>query len=78
MLGLRVAWANRVLKDLFNKDFTLTMLRHIYITRRDLKLEEKSGTEREKIAKMMGHSVEQQGRYLWHRMHRDGDVSEDD
>jgi len=72
------AWANRVLKDLFNKDFTLTMLRHIYITRRDLKLEEKSGTEREKIAKMMGHSVEQQGRYLWHRMHKDGDVSEDD
>ena len=45
---------------------TLTMLRHIYICRRDLMLEEKSGLEREQIAKVMGHSVAQQQKYLWH------------
>ena len=60
------SWANKTLKSIFNEDFSLTMLRHIYISRRDLKLEEQSGTERNKIAKQMGHSVEQQGRYLWH------------
>ena len=72
------SWANKTLKKLFNEDFTLTMLRHIYITRRDLKLEEMSGTERNKIAKIMGHRTEQQQRYLWHRLHIDGDISEDD
>lgn len=65
------AWANRTLKSLFNKDrMTLSTLRHIYITRRDLKLEEKSGLEQDKIAKMMGHSVEQQKRYMWHAWDR--------
>jgi len=60
-------WANRVLKKLFNKkNFTLSMLRHIYISRRDLKLEEKSGLEQEQIAKLMGHSIGQQRKYLWH------------
>jgi hypothetical protein len=59
-------WANRVLKNLFNKDFSLKLLRNIYITRRDLKLEEKSGLERNKIAKIMGHSVSTQQNYLWH------------
>ena len=59
-------WANRVLKKLFNKDFSLKLLRNIYITRRDLKLEEKSGLERNKIAKIMGHSVSTQQNYLWH------------
>ena len=60
-------WANRTLKKIFNKDnFSLTTLRHVYITRRDLKLEEKSGLERNKIAKVMGHSVGTQQNYLWH------------
>ena len=60
-------WANRTLKKIFDKDnFSLTTLRHIYITRRDLKLEEKSGLERNKIAKVMGHSVGTQQNYLWH------------
>ena len=60
-------WANRTLKKIFKKDnFSLTTLRHIYITRRDLKLEEKSGLERDKIAKVMGHSVGTQQNYLWH------------
>tara|TARA_Y100000389_G_scaffold205145_2_gene264101 strand:+ start:29738 stop:31051 length:1314 start_codon:yes stop_codon:yes gene_type:complete len=57
------AWANRTLKNIFNKDFTLTMLRHIYISRRDLKLETLPGTERKIIADIMGHSLERQGMY---------------
>ena len=61
-----VKWANRTLKKLFNGNISLTTLRHIYISRRDLKLESKSGTERKKIAKIMGHSLEQQQKYLWH------------
>ncbi|GIS52796.1 MAG: hypothetical protein Ct9H90mP28_5120 [Paracoccaceae bacterium] len=72
------SWANKTLKKLFNEEFTLTMLRHIYITRRDLKLEQMSGTERDKIAKIMGHGVAQQQRYMWHRAHIDGDITEDD
>lgn len=60
-------WANRTLKSLFDKkNISLSTLRHIYITRRDLKLEEKSGLERNKIAHMMGHSVGTQQNYLWH------------
>ena len=60
-------WANRLLKNIFKKEnISLTTLRHIYITRRDLKLEEKSGLERNKIAKVMGHSVSTQQNYLWH------------
>ena len=59
-------WANRTLKSLFANNINLTTLRHIYISRRDLKLENKSGLERKEIAKIMGHSLEQQQRYLWH------------
>ena len=60
-------WANRTLKKkLDNDDFSLKMLRNVYVTRRDLKLEEKSGLERAQIAKIMGHSVGTQQNYLWH------------
>lgn len=60
-------WANRTLKSLFDKkNISLSTLRHIYITRRDLKLEERSGLERNKIAQIMGHSVGTQQNYLWH------------
>lgn len=60
-------WANRKLKSIFGKkNFSISMLRHIYISRRDLKLEEKSGLEQEQIAQLMGHSIEQQRKYLWH------------
>jgi hypothetical protein len=31
-----------------------------------LKLEEKSGAERKEIANIMGHSLAQQQKYLWH------------
>ena len=60
-------WANRTLKKIFGKkNISLSTLRHIYITRRDLKLEEKSGLERKEIADVMGHSVATQQNYLWH------------
>jgi hypothetical protein len=59
------SWANYVLKQIFNDAFHLTMLRHIYISRRDLKLEEQSGLQKDKIAALMGHSVQQQDKYTW-------------
>lgn len=59
-------WANTVLKRLFSNDaISLTTLRHIYISRKDLNLSDMTGTEREKIAKQMGHSVSTQNKYLW-------------
>jgi len=59
-------WANSVLKKLLNKDFTLTLFRHIYISRKDLDLRRKSGEEQEKIARRMCHSISsQQGSYHW-------------
>lgn len=60
------SWANGVLKGLFNEDMSLTMLRHIYISRPDLNLREKSGTERDVLARKMGHSVRRQDMYSWH------------
>ena len=42
------------------------MLRHIYVSREDLALESKSGLEANEIAKLMGHSVDQQRKYMWH------------
>ena len=54
-------WVNRTLKKILDKHtFCLTMLRHIYISRRDLKLEEKSPQEQLEIARIMGHSIEEQ------------------
>lgn len=67
-------WANRSLRGLFNNNMNLTTLRHIYISRRDLKLESKSGLERKEIAKIMGHSLEQQQRYLWHSWLEDNKI----
>jgi integrase len=60
-------WANRTLKKILNNSkFTLTMFRHIYISRDDLHLETLSGLQQDEIAKLMGHSIEQQRKYLWH------------
>ena len=60
-------WANRKLKAVIGKpNFSLTTLRHIYITRDDLKLERQSGTDRNEIAQIMGHSIATQQTYLWH------------
>lgn len=59
-------WINRTLKDIFNNSMSLTTLRHIYISRRDLLLEQQSGTKRKEISEIMGHSLNQQQKYLWH------------
>ena len=59
-------WANNLLRKVTKNDhITLTTLRHIYISRPDLALNEKTGLERDQIAKLMGHSVEQQALYRW-------------
>ena len=67
-------WCNRTLEKIFNKPITLTDLRHIFISRRDLKLEEQSGEDRKKISQIMGHSLEQQQRYLWHSFLKDNQL----
>jgi hypothetical protein len=60
-------WANRIIKRILDNDsFSLSMFRHIYISRRDINIEEKSGLEQQQIATIMGHSIEQQRKYLWH------------
>ena len=60
------SFANRLLKKtLNNQNFSLCMFRHSYISREDLKLEEKSGLAQDKIAKIMGHSISQQAKYRW-------------
>jgi hypothetical protein len=62
-----IQWANRLLKSTLNNKFiTLTSFRHIYISRRDLCLESKSGLEQQKVAKAMGHSIGMQKRYNYH------------
>ena len=60
-------WANGVLRKLLNNnDFSLTLFRHIYISRKDLNLRSKSGEEQEKVARKMCHSISsQQGSYHW-------------
>lgn len=60
-------WANSTLKRVMSNQYiTLTMFRHVYITRSDLKLHEKSGLEQEKVAKTMGHGIDMQRGYSWH------------
>ena len=59
-------FANRMIKKIFNNQhISLCMFRHSYISRQDLKLEEKSGLEQDNIAKIMGHSISQQAKYRW-------------
>ena len=68
-------WANRSLKSILNKDgFSLTMLRHIFVSRPDLKLNEKTGLEQQKIASKMGHNVSTQKKYMWMREVNDEDL----
>jgi hypothetical protein len=61
-------WANRTLKKILNnKHISLVTLRHIYLSRRDLKIENKSIEERKHIANIMGHSLQEQEYYMWHK-----------
>jgi hypothetical protein len=58
--------ANKILKkETGNKDFNLTMFRHIYLSRPDLDLTNKTLKERKKISDIMGHSANMQERYIW-------------
>ena len=60
-------WANDTLRKLLkNPHFSLTLFRHIYISRPDLDLRNKSGEEQQKVAQRMCHSItSQQGSYHW-------------
>ena len=60
-------WANDTLRKLLNNPhFSLTLFRHIYISRPDLDLRNKSGEEQQKVAQRMCHSItSQQGSYHW-------------
>ena len=61
-------WANRVLRrSLENERVSLTTLRHIFISRRDLALETKTGAERAEVARAMGHGNATQDRYNFRR-----------
>lgn len=58
--------ANRLLKKVFkNSDFSLNMFRHIYLSRKELNLKDKTLKERKDIADKMGHSVSTQDKYYW-------------
>jgi hypothetical protein len=56
-------WANRALHRLFGADVSLTTLRHLFISTLDIT--NMTESEREEIARSMGHSVMQQSRYRW-------------
>jgi hypothetical protein len=55
-------WASKRLSDLFQKQFTLTMFRHIYISGLDI---DTSGADLLDISNKMGHSITQQMLYRW-------------
>lgn len=56
-------WANKQLTDLFDREFTVTLFRHIYIN--SLRPDEMTVLERRRIAHLMGHNQEQQDLYRW-------------
>lgn len=57
--------AIRILKKLIHPNFTFNMLRHIYISQKELNINEKTLKERGEIARKMGHSVNTQLKYYW-------------
>jgi len=59
-------WVSGVLYKLFDRNMSVSSLRHIYISREDLCLHNRSEMEREVLSSSMGHSVCMQGRYSWH------------
>jgi hypothetical protein len=58
-------WYMTNMEKYFKKRINLNNMRHIYITRRDLKLERKSREIRQKYSKIMGHSLDTQDIYRW-------------
>jgi hypothetical protein len=63
--GTFTSWANKTLREVTGKPFSLTLFRHIYLSRPDLDLGSKTLAERERLARMMGHSLGTQSRYYW-------------
>lgn len=57
------AWANRMLKSLFGKPLTISLIRHSYLTY--INFENMTPLDREDIARRMQHSVLQQINYRW-------------
>jgi hypothetical protein len=55
------AWANRTFSRVLSADFSLTLLRHIYIS----SLTDIAITDLDRIGKQMGHSLQMQHVYSW-------------
>lgn len=64
-------WANRLLKRLFGKPVTLTMIRHLYVSALDFN--KMTMREMEAIGKRMGHRMEMQKQYQWIDQESDGE-----
>ena len=60
-----VSWADYNLKKCFGPDFSLSMFRHIYLSRPDLGLDKMTLGERKHLAHQMGHDVPTQMKYKW-------------
>lgn len=59
-------WINNIVRKVVNNPhFTLTMFRHIYLSRPDVSIQDLPMVERRKIAKSMGHSIQQQNNYIF-------------
>lgn len=59
-------WANRLLRKQLNlPNFTITMFRHIYISREDLDIGNMTRKEKKEISDKMGHSLSTQDQYRW-------------
>ena len=43
----------------------ITLFRHVWLTREDLDLKNKTGLELEELAMKMGHSISQQKKYIF-------------
>lgn len=59
------AFANRILSKVIKPTFSLTTFRHVFLSRTDLDLKNKTGLELQKFADLMGHSVGQQKKYIF-------------
>ena len=56
-------WSSSVLTKLFGVELNLTMVRHIYISSKDLG--KMTVQERKELGKQMGHTIEVQAMYEW-------------
>jgi hypothetical protein len=59
-------WANRLMKKFLNNPyFSLTMFRHIYLSHFAPEIQKMNRAEKKKIALKMGHSIDQQSKYIF-------------